>query len=327
MSTATSSPAAAESPAAKLNKMAESLGAIARPLIKAITFLLPIMISMTGKAYKIYKTLPHNVVKFWVGFIFCFFGGLYPVTFAAIQAAEHGGRKKVAEALTDLSDEAIKILEASKKDDKEDLDKDGKADVEEIDGKALMMRKVQLVLTKMDPEKVDKAIASMYRVWLSVVAVLTLQFARVITLSLSISDFFFTPYDKYIVPVINKVMPQQYQKWTPVVGGWVIKFFAMSLAWYIQSIISAFTSALSGGLMMSRAAYDFIVARGWTLGGMIAKNHEESVIDEIMSYLFAAGGFLFQFWIGFDMPFPFNLLLWPLELTEFYIRWTITKKA
>jgi hypothetical protein len=99
----------------------------------------------------------------------------------------------------------------------------------------------------------------------------------------------------------------------------------MSIAWKLQSVISAFTSALAGGLMMSRAIYNYCSEHNISFFGMTPNKHEETYIDEIFQYVFAAAGFYFQFKIGFDMPFPFSLLLWPLEFGEYYIRWTITK--
>lgn len=96
---------------AKITAATKTLQTVARPLLQAISFALPIIISVSSKLWAFYKTLPQNVIRFWTGFIFCFFGGLYPVTFAAVQAAEHGGRKLVVEALSELSDEAVKILE------------------------------------------------------------------------------------------------------------------------------------------------------------------------------------------------------------------------
>ena len=95
----------------KRNKAAETLQAVARPLIQALTFALPSIISVSSKAWAFYKTLPKNAIMFFTGFIFCFFGGLYPVTFAAVQAAEHGGRKAVVDALTEISDEAMIVIE------------------------------------------------------------------------------------------------------------------------------------------------------------------------------------------------------------------------
>jgi hypothetical protein len=64
--------------------------------------------------------------------------------------------------------------------------------------------------------------------------------------------------------------------------------------------------------MMARAAYYLCSSRGYKLWGMVPDKHEESYLDEALSYVFAAAGFYFQFKMSFDMPFPFSLLLWPL---------------
>ena len=102
---------------------------------------------------------------FIYGVVFCFFGGTFPTLFAAIQAAEYGGRKTVMNSIVDLADEALLILDEVKKDDDADDDKDGKKDVDQLSGSALLKRKTLLVLKKMNPEKIDKAISSIYRVY------------------------------------------------------------------------------------------------------------------------------------------------------------------
>jgi hypothetical protein len=101
----------------------------------------------------------------------------------------------------------------------------------------------------------------------------------------------------------------------------------MSIAWYIQSVRSAFASALIGGLMMARAAYAALVERNINLGGMLKDNHEDSMVDEMLSYVFAALGFIFQLMIGFKLPFPVNLILWPFELGEWSVRWLVTSAS
>ena len=101
----------------------------------------------------------------------------------------------------------------------------------------------------------------------------------------------------------------------------------MSIAWYIQSVISGVTSALKGGLMMARAFYQFLTYRKINLLGLTPPDSTQSVVDEGLSYLFAGLGFYVQFRSGFSLPKPLNLLLWPLEVGEYYIRWTITKKT
>ena len=129
----------------KSNEIEKALG----PVLQVVTIILPYLITYTDRIYRYYKSLPKDTARLWIGFIFCFSGGLYPTLFAAVQAAKHGGIEIIADALGDLSDEAIKLIEANKKDD--EVDKDGK----QKSGNELMMRKVNLVLTKMNPAKVD----------------------------------------------------------------------------------------------------------------------------------------------------------------------------
>eukprot|EP00977_Amphora_coffeiformis_P024139 scaffold15108_cov180-Amphora_coffeaeformis.AAC.15 len=156
------------------------------------------------------------------------------------------------EAVGDLADEALIIIEESKKDDEIDADGNGKKDVQEMTGLQLLKRKSLLVLKKMNPEKIDSAVASIYKVyvprmrffrqlhillgfvarhmladyflfflshyhtnplshidqytfcflffprldsvsWISVTAVLTVEFARTISMALAIADFINKP--------------------------------------------------------------------------------------------------------------------------------------
>lgn len=103
-----------------------------------------------------------------------------------------------------------------------------------------------------------------------------------------------------------------------VILDWWCKSIGISIAWKLQTIISAFTSALAGGLIMSRALL-FIRFKG-------QKNHDDTSMDEIASYIFGGLGFYFQFTHSFDAPFPLNIILWPVELAEYYIRWSITNE-
>lgn len=78
---------------------------------------------------------------------------------------------------------------------------------------------------------------------------------------------------------------------------------------------------------MSRAAYEALIERNIDLGGLIKKNHEDTMVDELFSYVFAGLGFVFQLGIGFKLPFPLNLILWPFELGEWSARWLVTSSS
>lgn len=139
---------------ADLTAAAKMIQGCIKPLVGILSVALPHIIKFSQMAYKFWQTLPKNVARFLTGSIFCFFGGVYPVLFAAVQAAEYGGRAKVVEACSVLAQEAMAIIEESKKDDQVDADNDGVKDVLEISNKEYMIRKATLVMKKMNPQKV-----------------------------------------------------------------------------------------------------------------------------------------------------------------------------
>ena len=79
--------------------------------------------------------------------------------------------------------------------------------------------------------------------------------------------------------------------------------------------------------MVARSFVNFCSYHGISLGGLVKENHEETKLDEGLSYVFAAVGFYFQFSLGFKVPSPFNMILFPFDWAEYYIRWSITKKS
>jgi len=196
-----------------LTKVTELLENVARPLMKYLTIAIPFIITSSVKVYAAYKKMAGDHVQLIIGFILCFFGGLYPTLFAAIEAAKHGGMSTVRQALGDLADEAMVIIEASEKDDKKDDDNNGVPDVDEMTAKDLILRKTRLVLTKINPQKVDNALASLFKVWISVVATLTIQFVRTITLALTICDVLNKVSDRSVKPIVTNATPKEYRKW------------------------------------------------------------------------------------------------------------------
>ena len=309
-----------------LSFAAKTLQSLAKPLIDGLTVALPFIIQTSKTVYSYYLKLPQNALLFVYGFVFCFFGGTFPVLFAALQAAEYSGRQAVLAAVGDLADEALIIIEESKKDNQVDEDKDGKKDVDQISHQEYVKRKTLLVLRKMNPEKVDRALESIYKVWLAVMAVLCVEFARTISMAMAMSDFIKKPLHRFVAPTVQMAVPDAYDKWVPVVLGWIAKSIAMSIAFYIQSMVSGVASALKGGLMMAQATYQALAMRS-LLGLSPAKDHTESKLDEALSYIFAILGFYTQFKSGFSLPAPLNYIFWPFQLAETYLRWSVLKKV
>lgn len=295
----------------------------AKPIMAFIQKVTPHVIIFCQKAHGFYKTLPADELRFLIGAVICFFGGMYPVLFAAIEAAKHGGLSKFQLALKDLADEALTIIEASKKDDDADDDNDGKKDVDELDTKQLVLRKVNLVLKKMNPQKVNNAIETVYSVWLAVVAVLALQFARTIAFAESIYTFVKKPIARYASPKLLSITPDEYKKWVPILILWVTKMVCVSIAFSVTSIVAAVTASLSGALMMTHALMKIAVKKKWAIGDIIGKDEKDTILDEYISYAIAFMGFYFQWKFGFGVPFPLNFVLFPFGISEQFLRWSI----
>lgn len=107
----------------------------------------------------------------------------------------------------------------------------------------------------------------------------------------------------------------------------VCKSVGMSLAWTIATIQIAFASAMKGGLVLSRSLYKELLKRNIRLNGLIVDNHADTSIDEYASYVFAALGFMFQLFMGFEAPFPLNVVLWPFQFAEWFIRISLMKAS
>ena len=53
-------------------------------------------------------------------------------------------------------------------------------------------------------------------------------------------------------------------------------------------------------------------------------NADESLLDEVVGYGIAVLGFFFQLRYGFGLPFPLNVLLFPVTMLEYFLMGMVT---
>ena len=319
---------------ARIAKMIEAAGerappAVARYVHTLAPYLAWTVVVVEGVVYAyvalfklgrgVYVRLPIHLIEAGTGGIVCFFGGMFPTLIAASEAFTQSGWAATKAAVADLCAEAEHVLAASAADDAVDADGDGVADVDQISGRALLARKTRLVLTTVDPDKIDHAAAGLSASWIAVSAVLKLEFARTIALAVSIGEHLRPLAAKAMVPVLSHVLPPAYHRWINVTVNYSCKAVGVWTAWYVQRVVSAYHSAIRGGLLCTRALLAHANRRG-----LLAVKHDETMLDEYAGWALAAGGFYFQFKCNFALPAPFNLLLWPFVAAENYIQWKIS---
>ena len=293
---------------------------------------------------RIYNALPINVAQMIFGAALCYFGGTFVTTIAAAEAFRTMGYEKAAADVKALWAEIKPVLDKNAEDDLVDDDGDGISDVDQMSPQELMQRKVFLIVTTVKhPERIQSAIGSVYAGLLAVLATLKLEFAATTAMAMGVADMVKKPLVRVGKPKIEELMDladaaTEMAGQTPVglrekTGHWiepgidfVVRIVAISAAWYLQQIISAFYSALRGGKLFADGLFNILVEKA-KIGivvcpGMVGVDYdpEDSILDDVIGWIIAAQGFMFQFNTGFALPFPFSLILAPLSMLELYLK-------
>lgn len=279
----------------------------------------PYIIQAVSVAQDVISKLPERILYAIMGFTICFCGGVFPTTIAAVEAWKVCGGDEAIRSGKQLYNEWLKVVEANKKDNEEDKDGDGVADVDQISPQELLARKSKLALKAVDPHAVSKELALLYTGWVGVLAVLKIQFAKTVTLGSTIGEKLYGVVQNFVEPGIEKVTPEEYKKWVPVCLQWFCKIVAISIAWWIQRVISAFHSAIRGGLIFGRELVNYLNEKGY-----VKWKDEDTYMDEAVGWGVAALGLMFQWTFRFSMPFPLNILLLPVTLLETFIIWSVS---
>lgn len=294
----------------------------AAPTLVALWFhflaALPHIVKAVKFAQELVAKLPERLLWAILGFVVCFFGGIFPATIAAVEAWKTCGGSASIDCCKDLYREFLAAQAASKKDDDKDVNKDGIKDVDQMDPKALILRKVQLVVKAVDPEKVSSGVTGLYTGWIGVVAVLKIRFARTVTLGEAIGTQLNRPAQQ-LAPVLASVLPEEYKRWSPVIVRWSCKMLAVTIAWWIQRVIETFHSAIRGGHLFGKHLVNYLHEQG-----ILKTSADSTNIDEVIGWGLAAVGVLFQLSMGFHLPFPLNILLFPVRLLESFIVWSVS---
>ena len=297
-------------------QIAQALNLLAR----FINFIGPYYVKAAEQGYKLYTTLPLEVVEALIGLGLCFFGGTFVASIAAAEAFMLCGWDTTKRALDDVYCELKSIKDASVADAKKDDDHDGKPDIEQLPPAEQLKRRVRVAaLAVRDPTKLSTAAGGLYMGWIAVQGTLRLKFARTVTLGVSIANTLDGIVQRNGVPVLQKYVDPALAHWLPVIVSTMAKMLAVALAWQLQVMISSVQSALRGGLLASRKTLAYL-----NRTGRVKLAEDDTYLDEMAGFALAASGCYFQWRTGWAPPFPMNIVMLPFTAVEWYIRWSIT---
>jgi len=262
---------------------------------------------------------PEELFCVLVGVFMCFFGGEFPAVITAVEAYRQIGFEPTLKALRVLWADFQKVQAKFKEDDAKDSDNDGVADVKKLDAQDLIERKAMLFLKTTDPAVTGEAMSAISAGYIAVLASLKITFAQAIVVGGAIGDVLRPPALRYLKPVLKTTLNEDYHKWIEPGITYVCKTIAISLAWTLQRIISAFHSAVRGGQMAGRGVVHYLHKYGF-----ISTDHDDTLIDEMVGYGLAFLGLAAQITFSARLPFPLSLVLVPFHITEWFLRYSLS---
>lgn len=286
-----------------------------------VDVLSPLVNNGINAATTVYNLLPMQILYALVGLVLAFFGGTFAVSIAAFEAFYLTGYSTVSKNVKYLYGEFTLLWKKSREDDELDENNDGVKDVLQLSVKGLISRKVSFFFsTCSDPNMLLEVVYSLFESLLAIIAVLKVQFAKVIALGATIGDNIRKPASYIFVPILSTVLPSKFHKWIAPLINFCCKVIAITIAWYVQKVISSVQSAIRGGLMFSRRLLAFLNEKGY-----FNIKEEDTYLDEIFGWLVAGIGIYFQLSNFLGLPFPLNLLLAPISLLENTLIWIISE--
>jgi len=263
---------------------------------------------------------PEEALPCAFGLFMAFFGGHFILVFAAVEAYRLCGWEQTKACLIELRHQYLLLKEESNKDDLVDDNNDGIADVLQISKQELITRKISLMLRSMDPELVSSALSGIWMGFLGVVAVLRVQFAQTIALGATVGGIFQNVANRYVKPILEYTIPKQYHKWIPVIIKYVCRVIGVSIAWSIQRVISGFYSSVRGAQIFVLSLLALLAQRKYAAA---EKVDQGSIVYSGMVAGVAFIAFLWQLTTNFSLPFPLSLLMLPLTIVEYFLRWWV----
>lgn len=298
--------------------------------VKPLLCIATVYVKIFKALYVVYTYLPMTILQMIFGITLCFFGGCYLMVLAAVEAFRNMGGQRFIDDMTVLWEQGNLVADASKKDDEVDADKNGVADVQEMSQNDYFNHKAKVAMIAVtEPQRLQMAVGNLWAAYMSVLAVLRLQFAQTIAIALGIAEMLELPIVRFVGPYLAYAMGPELNHWVHTIISTTVKITAMAVAWYMQTVISAFYSAIRGGKLFATALFQFFTDRGWLEkfpDSLVKKpfNPDESYLDEAIGYPLAAIGFYVQYTYDFGLHFPLNLILFPLTCIEWIIRWQVT---
>lgn len=258
------------------------------------------------------------------GLSLCFFGAVFATTIAAIEAANMFGADKIQAAFRQLHREWSAARAAFELDNQVDADGDGVRDVDQLDNHQLATRRLAVLAASVDPDALSLALEGLSCASVAILASLRLKFAAAITLGSGIGDAVLAVAGPPAEAVMTALLPDDLDRWVPVLTRYTARYIGVSLSWMLMRVSSTIFSCMRGSSLLVTALAAYGVRHNYVNKNLVEKG---TPTMGLACAVLAMLGFYWQASAGFRLPFPFNIILFPVTCFEDFLVLAVGSKT
>lgn len=239
-------------------------------------------------------------------------GGVFPTLIAVVEAIRASGTwPGIQSSFAALRSNYQAAKAASDKDDQLDGNKDGVADVKQMPPGALIHRKGLVLLKSINSEQVSDAAQKLATALFAVLATLQFTLAYAYTLGTSLAGMAQSWVGDVCTDAVSKSLPDEARRLAPMIVQTALKFAGLTLALILSKVVYAFYAAMRGSALLVETGLAHALREG-----RVTKDHPAVQHKAALATAIGVTGFLFQCYIGFQLPFVLRLVLVPVTVAE-----------
>lgn len=260
--------------------------------------------------------------------ILLFFGGQFAMTIACVQAFRMSGWSRMKESWTQLRESYAQAVTTLEKDNEArklfDKDGDGALSLHEIavvfkemiyaespEQKEVALKRTFLILKCVDPNKILDALVGLWVGIVTVLSTLRSQMAYCVGIGASIGKVICDTMKNYTQERLYAALPE-HKKWVDFALRASCGLLGILISLFLVRVVSAFNSALQGSAVLTA-----VLMKRLRESGIKDKSDREK--EEMVKWVLATVGFLWQLKSGFDLPFLLKIPLLPVYMVESFL--------
>lgn len=267
------------------------------------------------------KAREFNLEQFFpmlLGLALCFFGGSFSTLVAVVETVRLVCWDDIQASYDILKTNYDAAAVQNRRDNIEDLDGNGIPDVLNIEKSQLMSRKIQLFVKSVNIDEVRSAGRTLLTAFFSVAAAVRVRSARTIALAGSLSNT-----AKKSIPLeamLASNLPPDMRKWSAIISDTAFNALAVFLAITLRSAQGYVQAAVRGASIFAGSAIALGRDKGLIGDDITMKSPKTRILMAVVAVL----GLLWQVSNKGKLPFPINLLLWPLSTLEYLLTYFVS---